>query len=418
MMSNIVSFVKRRPKWCAAGVVCVTLAACGYVYPWITAGVVAAMVVIMAAVRFGWWKRPWAALRRRLGIAVAQPSAPAVSAEQLAAATRRPPRKQGQTVPDLVETMLAQGRYALLLRPQIVENLSENQMRITLAALQEKMALVPAGVVVMSRLDIDPDPDVWNERREAKESRKIHVEPVFLDRVAVSNFQFQEFVLGGGYEELEIWDEAVLPAMLDFVDQTGHPGPRGWLKGQPPTGLESHPVVGISWYEATAYARWCGKRLPTDAEWAKAACWPVSLGDSNWVQRRYPWGDSFETRRANVWASARQGTVPVDHYDNGLSVGGIYQMIGNVWEWMAGPYGSSADTTLSLPAPMKAIRGGAFDTYFENQATCQFQSGENPLRRKHNIGLRLALGACDLAPQAAALILEGESVTEDQLVVG
>lgn len=417
-MSNIVGFVKRRPRWCGAGVAVLVVAACGSFFPWATVGVVAASAVGAVTVRFGWWKRPWEALRRRLGMPVHPPSPPVVSAEQLSAATRRPPRKQGQTIPDLVETMLLQGRYALLLRPQIVENLNENQLRITLAALQEKMALVPAGVVVMSQWDTDPEPEVWNEPRKAKEGRKIHVEPVFLDRYAVSNFQFQEFVLGGGYEELEIWDETVLPAMLEFVDQTGHPGPRGWFKGQPPAGLESHPVVGISWYEATAYARWCGKRLPTDAEWAKAACWPVSLGAGNWVQRKYPWGDSFEMTRANVWASARQGTVPVDHYDNGLSVGGLYQMIGNVWEWMAGPYGSSEDTTLSLPTPMKAIRGGAFDTYFESQAACQFQSGENPLRRKHNIGLRLALGACDLAPQAAALILEGDPVTEDQLVVG
>lgn len=417
-MNNIVSFVQRRPKWCAAGAATVVLAVCGTLYPWVTAGVSAAIIVVLAAVRFGWWKWPWTVLRRRLGLPDPKPAAPVVSAEQLTAVTRRAPRKPGHTVPDLVETMLDQGRYALLLRPQIVDNLNENQLRITLTALQEKMALVPAGVVVMSRLDADHEPDGWNEPREAKEGRKIHVEPVFLDRRAVSNLQFQEFVLGGGYEELEIWDEAVLPAMLDFVDQTGHPGPRGWVKGQPPAGMESHPVVGISWYEATAYARWCGKRLPTDAEWVKAACWPVSLGAGNWVQRKYPWGDSFEMTRANVWASAQHGTVPVNQYDNGLSVGGIHQMIGNVWEWMAGPYGSAEDTTLSLPAPMKAVRGGAFDTYFENQATCQFQSGENPLRRKHNIGLRLALGACDLAPQAAALILEGDSVTEDQLVVG
>ena len=63
---------------------------------------------------------------------------------------------------------------------------------------------------------------------------------------------------------------------------------------------------------------------------------------------------------------------------------------------------------------MKSIRGGAFDTYFENQATCQFQSGESPLSRKHNIGFRLALGACDLAPQATELLVAGAS-TEEQL---
>ena len=68
---------------------------------------------------------------------------------------------------------------------------------------------------------------------------------------------------------------------------------------------------------------------------------------------------------------------------------------------------------LALPVPMKSIRGGAFDTYFESQATCQFQSGENPLSRKHNIGFRLALGACDLAPQATALLLHGTAAPKE-----
>ena len=165
-----------------------------------------------------------------------------------------------------------------------------------------------------------------------------------------------------------------------------------------------HPVVGLSWYEATAYARWCGKRLPRDAEWIKAACWPVTTSPGNLQQRKFPWGDVMENNRANLWSAGINGTVPTDEFEKGISVGGLHQMIGNVWEWTSGPYGTPDDVSLALPVPMKSIRGGAFDTYFDNQATCHFQSGENPLSRKHNIGFRLVLGTCDLAPRAEALI--------------
>src|SRR5262249_11239747 len=135
------------------------------------------------------------------------------------------------------------------------------------------------------------------------------VEALYLDRYPVTNGEFQQFVDSGGYEKLEYWDEEALPALLDFVDQTGQPGPRYWSDGCYPMGEERRPVVGISWYEASAYARWVGKRLPTDAEWTKAGAWPVESAPGRIAQRRYPWGESFDIRRANLWGSSRKGTV-------------------------------------------------------------------------------------------------------------
>src|SRR6185436_17855173 len=127
----------------------------------------------------------------------------------------------------------------------------------------------------------------------------------------------------GGYQQMELWEAAIWPGMVEFVDQTGRPGPRLWSEGKHPPSLAEHPVVGISWYEATAYSRWIGKRLPTDAEWVKAAAWPVATGGEP-QQRRYPWGDVFDRALANVWGSRRGSTVPVDEYPDGTSVGGIY----------------------------------------------------------------------------------------------
>src|SRR5262249_5650031 len=104
-----------------------------------------------------------------------------------------------------------------------------------------------------------------------------------------------------------------------------------------------------------------------------------------------PWGDSFDIRRANLWGAHRKGTADVDEYGDGESVGGVHQLVGNVWEWTSSPLHATAEPSLHVPETFKSVRGGAFDTYFENQATCHYQSGEHPLARRHNIGFRLAL---------------------------
>ena len=107
--------------------------------------------------------------------------------------------------------------------------------------------------------------------------------------------------------------------------------------------------------------------------------------------------------RCNVWGSGPGRIVTVRQFSSGVSAGGVYQLIGNVWEWMGSDF-EPADydgTLLEVPLPMKSIRGGAFDTYFDQQATCQFRSGENRLARKHNIGFRCALSLCDVAPRPA-----------------
>jgi len=299
----------------------------------------------------------------------------------------------------LVAQMLAQGRFALLLRPQISQKLDEAQFAQALDALERTMALVPDGEVVLGRIDEAlEDGKLDAEEIESNRGRVVRVERFFLDRYPVTNGQFFEFVAAGGYEQMPLWDKTIWPAVLDMVDRSGMPGPRYWTDGCFPPGEENHPVVGVSWYEAAAYARWLGKRLPSDAEWVKAGSWPVALSAQERSQRKYPWGNTMDLKRANVWGSGPDRTVPVDHFAEGVSVGGVYQLIGNVWEWTAGSFRSSEHPLgeLILPSPMKNIRGGAFDTYFDNQATCQFQSGENPLGRRHNIGFRCAVGVCDL----------------------
>lgn len=299
----------------------------------------------------------------------------------------------------LAEQMLQQGRYALLLRPQIAGKLSKDLFRSCLEALNEQMALVPDGEVVLGRIDeLLGDGKVTDDQVAQSRSRVVFVQRFFIDRYPVTNREYCEFVAAGGYEQMALWDPAIWPAVLEFVDRTGCPGPRYWEEGSFRAGDENLPVVGISWYEAAAYARWVGKRLPSDAEWVKAGAWPVRLSATARGQRCYPWGATMDRRKANLWGSGPGRVVSVYDFAEGVSVGGVYQLIGNVWEWTSGnfrptdhPHGD-----LILPGPMKNIRGGAFDTYFDNQATCQFHSGENPLHRRHNIGFRCAIGVCDL----------------------
>jgi iron(II)-dependent oxidoreductase len=293
-----------------------------------------------------------------------------------------------------VRQLLDQGRCCLLLRAQIVENLTATQHELAIEALHDAMALVPHGDVLVAQPDSDPEVEPLSH------GQIITVEALYLDRYPVTNREFQQFLDAGGYEQSSLWDQEILPGILEFVDQSGNAGPRYWTDGTFPDGKADHPVVGVSWYEAAAYARWAGKRLPTDPEWVKAASWPVAVSGTRPQQRRYPWGDSFDSDRVNLWGTGPGDTVPVTAFEGGVSVGGVYQLAGNVWEWTTGYYGTwhSRERQVEADYPLRSLRGAAFDTYFDGHAACQFQSGDNPLARKHNIGFRCALGVCDLAP--------------------
>lgn len=294
----------------------------------------------------------------------------------------------------LVIGMLAQGRYTLLLRPQIASSLSSRHIELAQAALDEAMSVVPQGPVMIRSRRYDE----LSEEEQPRAQRLVQVDGFFLDRFPVTNAEYQQFVSDGGYEQMSLWDEAIWPAVLGFVDKTNQPGPRFWSSGHYELGKQEHPVVGVSWYEASAYARWAGKRLPTDPEWVKAGSWPVLTDAKNPVQRRFPWGEALDRRLANLWGSGPDTTMPVTSHPDGASVGGVQQLVGNVWEWTGTNFGAfePSGQKIETSAPLRSIRGGAFDTYFDSQAHCQFQSGEGPLARKHNIGFRCALGFCDV----------------------
>ena len=134
----------------------------------------------------------------------------------------------------------------------------------------------------------------------------VNLKPFAMDKTPVTNAQFARFLAASGYK----------PAHSEnFLTH--------WVNNAPPAGLADHPVVWISLDDARAYARWAGKRLPTEAEWQ----WAAQNGQA---ANAYPWGNSYDSTRVNTgqWG----GTTPVTKFDKGRTPTGLYDMSGNVWQ--------------------------------------------------------------------------------------
>lgn len=166
--------------------------------------------------------------------------------------------------------------------------------------------------------------------------------PFAMDRFEVSNAKFAEFVRAGGYSNTTLWPTVAKSTTARYVDKTGLPGPRDWVNGEAPAGRGSHPVIGVSWAEAAAYCAWRGKRLPSLFEWEKAS----RDGRVSRLGVRMPWGyydpSSLGSVRANFSGS---GTAPVESSPFAISPYGIYNMAGNVKEWIVNRVGDGWGTT-------------------------------------------------------------------------
>jgi iron(II)-dependent oxidoreductase len=123
----------------------------------------------------------------------------------------------------------------------------------------------------------------------------------------------------------------------------------------------------------------------------------------------------MDRRLVNLWGNGINQTVSVTASPGSASVGGVQQLVGNVWEWTSSTFGNweAPGRKIETTMPLKSIRGGAFDTYFDNQASCQFQSGEAPLSRKHNVGFRCALGFCDVVVTSGSFESPAASTSPD-----
>ena len=144
-----------------------------------------------------------------------------------------------------------------------------------------------------------------------------------MDIYPVTNERYKEFVLAGGYDDRTYWSEEHWEWLHHRNRKKKIDEPRYF--GDPKWNQPNHPVVGVSYAEADAFARWAGKRLPTEMEWEKAA--------SGTDGREYPWGNEFDKTKCNSHESNIGHTTSVTEYSESHSPYGCYDMCGNVWEW-------------------------------------------------------------------------------------
>ncbi|HJQ25886.1 MAG TPA: protein kinase [Blastocatellia bacterium] len=190
----------------------------------------------------------------------------------------------------------------------------------------ERMAFVPGGDYRIA---------AWRRPTDAR----VRLNDFYIDRFEVSNQDFKDFINAGGYLKKAYWKYPFVKdgkplawevAMRELHDRTGLPGPREWMNQGFAEGQAQYPVTGITWYEAAAYAEFRGKRLPTLFQWEKAA----RDGVSSFVGQTMPWGllETGVDLRANF---KREGAMPVNSFEFGMSPYGCYNMAGNAAEWCA-----------------------------------------------------------------------------------
>jgi gamma-glutamyl hercynylcysteine S-oxide synthase len=218
-----------------------------------------------------------------------------------------------------------------------------------------------------------------------------------IDRLPVTNGAYAEFVDDRGYGRPELWSaEGWAWRAREAVERPLYWTPDGGERDfdQVSARDPARPVMHLSWFEADAFARWAGKRLPTEAEWEKAATWEPATG----VKRRFPWGEQPpDGERANLGGHSF-GPAPAGAYPAGASAAGVLGLIGNAWEWCSTDFTPYPDfeafpyreySEVFFGSRYKVLRGGSWATGAP-AIRGTFRNWDLPQRRQIFTGFRCA----------------------------
>jgi iron(II)-dependent oxidoreductase len=252
--------------------------------------------------------------------------------------------------------------------------------------------LVPGGPF---ELGTSSEPWAYDNEREA---HMVDLPAFRIDVTAVTNAAYAEFIAGGGYQDRRHWSEAG----WKWVQAERAEAPLGWVRdssgflrrlfGRLEEIAALEPVQHVSFFEAEAYARWAGRRLPSEAEWEKAATW-TPHGE----KLATPWGDAPQAGRANT-GRTRFSPAPVGAYPAGASPWGCHGMLGDVWEWTSSPFAAYPGFTaypyreyseVFYGGDYRVLRGGSWATH-PHVARATFRNWDHPQRRQIFSGFRTA----------------------------
>ena len=231
----------------------------------------------------------------------------------------------------MAEGLLATEAAPQSTSPKLVDLVSDRVSRrlpevIVWEKDSKEMVLIPAGEFLMGTSEARAQglagqggQDFFS--RETPQHR-VYQPDFYMDRYPVTNAQYRQFIEAGGYETEAYWTEAGWTRK----EQENWQQPRLWDDAR--FNGDRQPVVGVSWYEALAYARWAGKILPGEAQWEKAAGWDPAARQ----KRKYPWGDAWKEDKGNI-GNKHEQTTDVGSYPEDQSAYGLLDVAGNVREW-------------------------------------------------------------------------------------
>ena len=283
----------------------------------------------------------------------------------------------------------------------------QNEEQLNLEAILKDMVLIPAGEFLMGSPEGEGAYDEYPQH-------KVYLDDYYIDKYEVTNAKFKEFVEATGYVTDaerkgygEVWNpkEPMIfkrhnlsgvnwrspHAWVDNKWYPNRPHPEEWENYNIEDKM-NYPVIQVSWNDAKAYTKWAGKRLPTEAEWEKAARGTDS--------RRWPWGNEFDLNLGGIIAHANIGSdwlLPVGCFPTGVSPYGVYNLTGNVQEWTADWYASDYYTHTPRNNPkgpdtgrFRVMRGGSWKQVKPHHVLIANRAYQLPDYSSNFVGFRCA----------------------------